>query len=295
VINAGVRHIAHASTASIQVASQTVGGWIIGYGNALVVPWAAPAAAILVVLGLAAAAATVPRLSRVIACFILWPLVFGAVLCVVVQPIWLDRTFAFCAPFVAVAFGAAAGHFFDQRGRTPDKAVKYAGTGLIAAAIVASGWFSYVQMKMPYKPDPYRELARYLDEHVTSGDIIYAPEGATFWGVSRYLIGPDWGSIFKVHDADELDRLKKWQRIHALLGSNVLEHLGLMPETRHLDSFRVPVFTGSSPLPDLKAVKGIWLIVPDDAPLDQLQLCSDQYPEASRFGRLLVYRVPCVP
>jgi hypothetical protein len=68
-----------------------------------------------------------------------------------------------------------------------------------------------------------------------------------------------------------------------------------MPETRHLDSFRVPVFTGSSPLPDLKAVKGIWLIVPDDAPLDQLQLCSDQYPEASRFGRLLVYRVPCVP
>jgi hypothetical protein len=293
VINAGVRHIDHAHTASIQAASQTVGGWIIGYGDAVSAPWARPAAAVLVLLGLTGAAATVPRLFRVVACFIVWPLLFAAVLSAAVQPIWLDRTFAFCAPFVAIAFGTAAGHFFDQRGRTVNQAVVYAGTGLIAAAIVLGGWLAYVQMRTPYKPDPYREVARYLDEHAKSGEIIYAPAGETFWGVSRYLIGPDWGSILKVHDMDEMNKLKKWRRISALAGSNALTRFGLMPETRHLESFRVPVFTGTSPLPDLQAVTAIWLITTEDVPPSELPLCSDRYPEASVFGRLYVYRVPC--
>jgi uncharacterized membrane protein len=293
VLNAGVRHIDHAHTASIQAASQTVGGWIIGYGDAVTAPWARPAAAVLVLLGLAGAAATVPRLFRVVACFIVWPLLFAAALSAAVQPIWLDRTFAFCAPFVAIAFGTAAGHFFDQRGRMVNPAIVYAGTGLIAAAIVLGGWLAYVQMRTPYKPDPYREVARYLDEHVKSGEIIYAPEGETFWGVSRYLIGPDWGSILKVHDMDEMNKLKKWRRISALAGSNALTRFGLMPETRHLESFRVPVFTGTSPLPDLQAVTAIWLITTEDVPPSELPLCSDRYPEASVFGRLYVYRVPC--
>jgi mannosyltransferase len=295
VINAGVRHIDHATTASIQRAGQTVGGWVLGYGAAVAAPWARPAAAVLVVLGLAAAALTLPRLWRVIACFIAWPLLFAALLSVAVQPIWLDRTFAFCAPFVAIAFGAAAGHFFDQRGRTVNQGLVYAGTGLIAAAIAASALLAYVQLRTPYKPDPYREVARYLDQQTRPGEIIYAPEGATFWGVSRYLIGPDWGSMLKVQDAEQLDKLKKWRRIYSLLGPQVLERLGLLPQTRRLDAFKIPVFTGSSPLPDLQGVKAIWLITTEDVPPSELPLCSERYPDASVFGRLYVYRVPCGP
>ncbi len=292
-VNASFRHLEHTSVPSLQSASHTVAGWIIGYGDAALPAWTGPATTIAMAVSLVAIALTLPMLSRLVICFIAWPLLFGAALCFAVQPIWLDRTFAFCAPFVAIAYGAAIGRILATRGRGTGKAALYSSIGLVAAATAGGAWLAYVQATTPYKPDHYRDLARYLAQQVRPGEIIYAPDAATFWGVSRYLIGPDWGNIFQVQDPAELSRLKKWQRLYALLGPTAARRLGLLPTGRRLDSFKVPMFIGFSPLPDLASVTAVWLVVPDDVPLNDLRLCADQYPAPSAFGRLLAYRVPC--
>jgi len=292
-VNASFRHVAHTSAPTLQSASHTVAGWIIGYGDA---PWpacAGSATTIVVAVSLIAIALTLPMLTRLVVCFIAWPLLFGAALSVAVQPIWLDRTFAFCAPFVAIAYGVAIGGILTRLSRGSSKAALYSTIGLVAAATAGGAWLAYVQVTTPYKPDHYRELARYLAEQVKPGEIIYAPDAATFWGVSRYLIGPDWGTIFQVQDTAELSRLKKWQRMYAVLGPTAAGHLGLLPTGRRLDSFRVSMFIGFSPLPDLANVTAVWLLVSDDVSLDDLRPCAGQLPAPSVFGRLLAYRVPC--
>jgi mannosyltransferase len=291
-INASFRHVAHTAAPTLQSAGHTVAGWIIGYGDAPLPAWAGPAATIGVAVTLIAIALTRPMLSRLIICFIAWPLLFGAALSFAVEPIWLDRTFAFCAPFVAIACGVAVGDILTRFSQRSGKAALYSTLGLLAAATAGGAWLAYVQVTTPDKPDHYRELARYLAAQAKPGEIIYAPDAATFWGVSRYLIGPDWGNIFQVQDAGELSQLKKWQRLYAVLGPVAAAHLGLLPAGRRLDSFRVPMFIGSSPLPDLANVTAVWLLVPDDVSLD-LRLCKQQLPAPSVFGRLLAYRVSC--
>ena len=109
-LNAVIRHVPHTYGPSIHAASQTIAGWIIGYGHAPLPQWVAPAATIVVILGLIAAVVSLPRLLRMVACFVAWPLIFGSLLCLAVQPDSLDRTFAFCAPFVAITSGAAMAH-----------------------------------------------------------------------------------------------------------------------------------------------------------------------------------------
>lgn len=292
-VNASFRRVGHTSAPTLQSASHTIAGWILGYGDAPLAAWASPCTTIVVAVSLVAIALILPMLSRLIVCFIAWPLLFGAALCFAIQPIWLDRTFAFCAPFVAIAYGAAIGQMLTRLNQEGNKAALYTMIGLVAAATASGAWLAYLQVTTPYKPDHYRALARYLAEQAKPGEIIYAPDAATFWGVSRYLIGPDWGNIFQVQDAAELSRLKKWQRVYAVLGPGAAGRLGLLPTGRRLDSFRVPMFIGSSPLPDLANVTAIWLLVPDDVPLDGLRLCADGYPAPSVFGRLLAYRVAC--
>ena len=293
VINASFRHVAHTSAPTLQSASHTIAGWIIGYGVAPWPAWANTVTTSVVAASLIAIALTLPLLSRLVICFIGWPLLFAAVLSFAVQPIWVDRAFAFCAPFLAIAYGVAIGGIVTRLSRESSKAALYSATGLIAAATAGGAWLAYAQVTTPYKPDHYRELAWYLAEKVKPGEIVYAPDAATFWGVSRYLIGPDWGNILQVQDTAELFQLKKWQRIYALLGPAAAGRLGLLPTGRRVDSFRVPMFIGFSPLPDLANVTAVWLLVPDDASLNGLRPCAGQLPAPSVFGRLLAFRVAC--
>jgi mannosyltransferase len=297
VINSSLRNaIGHTSGASIPALIQTVGGWFIGYGDPVPLSTSGLAAFFLVVFGLVAALLACPRLLRMVLCFLVWPLLFGAILCVIVQPIWLDRTFAFCAPFVAIAFGAALGQWLGAHGSSAPKLALYAVVGLFAALLVAGGRLAYVQSITPNKPDHYRELAGYLSAHAAPGEVIYAPEYIDFWGVNRYLIGPDWGSALKFQDAGLLDGLKRWRRLYSLLGPVRLERLGVMPETRRIDRFRIPVYTGFTPLPDLPGVTGEWLVSTHGAPLSppgDWHLCAAQYPVPMRFGRLELYHWAC--
>ena len=237
-----------------------------------------------------------PRLSRLVVCFLVWPLLFGAILCVIVQPIWLDRTFAFCAPFVAIAFSAALGDWPGAYGSTAGKSVVYSMFCLFAALVFASGRLAYLQATTPNEPDHFRELAHYLAVHTVPGELIYAPRDEDLWGVNRYLIGADWGRMLKIQDVAVMDARKRWRRLYAWLGPAEFEQLGAMPQTRRLDRYRNPVYREPSPLPDLPTVTGEWLVSIEGAtlsPPDDWRLCTGQYPAPINFGRLEMYHGRC--
>lgn len=82
----------------------------------------------------------VELLRRTILCFILWPLIITALICVSWKPIWLFRSFAFCAPFVAICLGLLC-----DRAKTPHRASMTLGV----AALLGIGWMAYLQAIVP--------------------------------------------------------------------------------------------------------------------------------------------------
>jgi len=288
--------IGHASSPSWPGLVQTVGGWLIGYGEFALPAWLRFAAALLVALGLLAAGLCSARLARMVLCYLAWPLLFGAALCVLVQPIWLDRTFAFCAPFVAIAFGAALGVRLDRAARSARNAAVIAALCAFSVLVAGSAMLAYLQAITPNRPEHYRELARYLAAQSNSGEIIYAPRDIDFWGLNRYLVGPDWGSILEFEDAAVLEPRKRWQRVYAWLGPAELQRLGALPQSRRFDGYRIPVYSGPSPLPDLPGVSGEWLVSVEGEPLAEphaAHLCAGHYPAPIRFGDLELYHWTC--
>lgn len=290
VINSSLHHVPHLVPVSLSAASHTVGGWLVGYGDALP-KWMWTGAAAALVLGVSLAAWANPPLRRTMTCLVLWPLGFGALICLI-RPFWLDRIFVFCAPFIAIILGVGIdGLLRNAAGRT--SGVRLLAAALPVALIAVLVWSGMLQTSHPHKIDHFRELARFLSDHVRAGDIIIAPGDSTFWGISRYLIGPDWGSILIVHDA-ALMREKRWQLVSALLAEKRLERQRLVPLTQRLDGFRVPMFIGSAPRPELAAASGVWVISFDTETEVDLRPCSNHFPPALTFGtRLRAYHIDC--
>jgi hypothetical protein len=297
LVSAGSRDsIGHAGSPSLPALMQTVGGWLIGYGDLPLPAWLRIAAASLVALGLLVAALSGARLARLVLCFLVWPLLFGAILCVLVQPIWLDRTFAFCAPFVAVTIAVAVSQLWELAARGGHRVAAISILCTFGGLIAASAMLAYLQTTRTHKPDQFRELAHFIETNAAAGELIYVPTAVDFWGVNRYLIGPDWGSILKIHDIAVMHLSRRWRLLYASIGQAKLERLGVMPETRHLDRYRIPVYSGMSPLPELPAVTGEWLVAMEGEHLESPEdwrLCTSRYPSPMRFGRLELYHWRC--
>lgn len=296
ILLAHMHHVEHAGSPSLQALTQTVGGWLVGYESSGIPGWALPVAAGTVVAGLVIAVWSVPALLRLVLCCVAWPLLFGALLCWIVQPIWLDRTFAFCAPFVAIAWASALG----QRvfvSREPRSILMRQTVGLLLALWVAGfSWIADRQVERPYKPDHYREAAAYLAMHATAGDVIFAPDDPDFWAVARYLIGPRWGSVLVVEDQADKDRKYRLlnfleNRLHVSLAR--LQALGLAARTRDLSISGRTLYIGNSPLPPDAHARVLWLVTREGNEPQDLPLCTSPWPAPTSFGRTEIFRMPC--
>jgi len=285
IVIAGLRHPHPAPSLSIQALEQTVGGWLVGYGDAMLPPWALSLAFALVAVLLLTLLLTARWLSRFTCCFILWPLLFGGLLQVAIYPIWfVDRTFAFCAPFLAVAGGALLGRAIESGASANNATARYSGIGTVFAVFAALAWAGYLQAVTPHKMQ-YREASAYLRQHMRTGELIYAPEMATFWGIARYLIATDWGSALRIQDPSNPDRSAVWPRIYAHLGADRLKLLHLVPDTRRLDGPVGPLIVGWTPFPELQTTASYWVIVTDGVNLSDLHLCTLQNVESVAFGK----------
>jgi mannosyltransferase len=283
ILYARHRTVGHTLQPSWHALIQTTSGWVLGYGNAPLSQTLHVATACLLLLALIGAAVARSGLLRLMVCFIVWPLVFGALVSVLVSPIWLDRTFAFCGPFVAIALGTALA--------VPDR--PFAGPVVAAALVVlvpAGLWLDHLQTVIPSKPDGYREAAAYLHEHVQAGEIVYLPYYSDLWGISRYLIGPDWGNPLQVQDPGEYNGMRDWLQVH--LGNDRVHEWRIVPVSRELGGFRVPIFTGGWPLPLNTNGRVVWLADVFRDPLNALPFCIP-LEEPARFGRVFVYRLNC--
>jgi hypothetical protein len=246
-----------------------------------------------VALCLAATIVWVPQLRRTITCYIVVPMALAGAVSAVWKPIWLARSFSFCAPFLAVAIGALLARFLAARPGAPMGA-RSVYASLAAAALIAIGWFSFHEQITPWRTQ-YREAAAYLREHVEAGDIVYMPEYTTFWAMSRYLVGPEWGDPLAVQDPVNQDRSEIWPKIYQKLGPQKLELLHLKPQTRRVDGFKVPLFIGWSPLPEASIARSVWVVGGPELQLAELELCRRDVPPTVQFVRVLTYRITCKP
>lgn len=291
MVNAKLRHVGHLIPVSLGEIIYTVSGWILGYRAIEVPAWIQTTVALLIVSILGAGMLFVPRLRRMIACYIVWPLAFTALICVLVKPIWLFRPFAFCAPFLSIAMGALFGHIAQRT-----LAARNVCVALIAVALAGMVWFAGRSIATPWKTQ-FREAADYMRARVQPGDVVYIPDHAVFWGMARYLVGPTWGSLLKVEDPLNQDRSPIWPGIYKRLGTNTLRMLHLDPQTRRLDGFTAPLFIGWSPLPEAQSAKVLWIVgsvhIPYDFQLGQVQVCPTSQVESVAFTEVRVFRLTC--
>jgi mannosyltransferase len=290
LINANFRSISHTHSPSLMDATHTVGGWVLGYGAALENPSLYALMAALLSTALLISAWTVKDVRRLTLWLVFWPLCFGMLLSLAVRPIWLDRVFAFCAPFAAIVLGTALARLFANFRQPRIRVAMSIALALYATASIGTAW---LQSIAPRKTQ-YRELAADLVAKAAPGEFVYVPENIIYWGVARYLVGPEWGSILEVQDPERPDFSEAWQKIYARLGPQKLAWLWLTPRTRQIASPAGPLVVGWSLLPALQTTKSYWVVGNNGLDLATLPLCANRQIVTQKYTGLQLHHVFCI-
>jgi mannosyltransferase len=289
LINANFRSISHTHSASLADGAHTVGGWILGYGDAITNPSVYALVAIAFGAALLVSAWAVKEVRRLAICLVFWPLFFGMLLSVAIRPIWLDRVFAFCAPFAAIVLGTALTRLFENYRQFAPRALVGIALTTCAAGCV---WAAWLQAMEPRKTQ-YRELAAYLVAHKTEGEFVYVPDNIIYWGVARYLVGPQWGSILEVQDPERPDSSEAWRKIYARLGAQKLNWLGLLPRTRQVDSPAGQLVIGWSPVPAMQTAKSFWIVGNNGLNPGEFITCPQRLIVTQKYTGLQLHHVIC--
>lgn len=271
------RSVGHTTIPSLDSVSQTIGGWLIGYGALALPTWVRIGASLLVVIAVSLAIWQGSAESRrVLLCFVCFPLVFAAVFSFAIKPIWLNKTVAFCAPFAVVGcLDGVSSSLAAMSARL--RSLAFAGLGAACAALAVLG---YAQATTPWK-EQYREAAQYLRDRARPNDTVYAPNRVVFWGIARYLAGPRWGSLLAVQDPVNPDGSDRWPRIYDRMGPAWVKRLHLLPSTRFVSTPNGRILIGDTPLPLPAVVVGYWLVRGTGRPAPNVA-CSEGTRETER-------------
>jgi hypothetical protein len=139
----------------------------------------------------------------------------------------------------------------------------------------------------------YREAAAFLAHENTAALPIYVPQNVTFWGIARYLQGPEWGSLLEVQDPVRPDESDTWARIYARMGPEWLQRLHLAPRKRQLATPAGTMWIGLSPLPAEVAAKGLWIVGNNNLLKETAPCGTAARQEVRRFTGVVV--VKCGP
>jgi hypothetical protein len=297
--NSAVRSLSHTSGFSAEAVVTTLSNWLWGDAQALgmLSGWAWRWLATTVVLAAIVHGVWAGGWRRATAlAMVAWPLALGAVLSSAVRPIWLDRTFAFCAPFALLltasllqSMGRACAHRLKASGSI-ERLVMGTGAALIGMVCVQS---TLAVLNGPRKMG-YREAAAFIADHAKGPALVYAPDRPTFWGMARYLIGPDWGDALKVQDPSRSDKSTVWPKVYARLGPKWVARLGLAPQTRSIERHGRLMIIGPSADTRILGATGLYLVEPASSDLSELQLpCQPLQSEEVPFRGVRVFVVSC--
>ncbi|MFN7725212.1 MAG: hypothetical protein ACK5QH_09095 [Rubrivivax sp.] len=297
--NSAVRSLSHTSGFSADAVVTTLSNWLWGDAQALgmLSSWAWRWLATAVVLAAIVHGVWAGGWQRATAlAMVAWPLALGAVLSAAVRPIWLDRTFAFCAPFALLLTASllqSIGRVCAQRLKAGDSVERLAmGTVAILIGTVC------VQSTLAVLDGPrkmgYREAAAFIANHAKGPVLVYAPDRPTFWGMARYLIGPDWGDALKVQDPFRSDKSTVWPKVYARLGPKWVAQLGLAPQSRSIEKNGRLMIIGPSADTRVREATELYLVEPATSDLSELQLpCQPRQSEEVPFRGVRVFVVSC--
>lgn len=238
------------------VIAETLGSLIAG--PAIHQQWAA-GLAIAVGIFVAVAFIAHANLRAVLIGFVATPIGFAIVMSYVLQPMWIDRSFLFTTPFLALAIAQGIVIASDGVARLVGAAGRHIAFGCVVGLLAAGlGWASVWAATHDLKPTNYRAAAREIRSGLRPGDVVFVPDDAAFWGIAGYLVGPDWGSPLTIQDPSNFSQ--KWVKILDWLGPVWRRRLDLEPRGRTLSYDGATLVVGISIPPLVADAKRVWLV-----------------------------------
>lgn len=280
LINASFRSLSHAVEPDLAVIGDTISGWLLGYFPG-VPAFARQASRVFVVLlVLLVLCAGGQRARAVMFSFVVLPVVGIAAVSWMLRPIWLDRTLAFANPFLVIAVVLGLAHI--ARGER---------TAQLLFALIAGAWCLLIlgaghltERSQLSRKMEFREAASFIAQGNAEGLAVYVPVNFRFWGMARYLVGPQWGSLLKVQDPERSDTSETWAGIYRRLGPSWLARLGLQPVTRTINSGQFNIWIGLSPLP-ADVVQAGYFFVGDMTDANRPSACPQGVEQSRRVFR----------
>lgn len=281
LLNASFRSVSHISSFNAQAALLTLGSWLGGSGS---------------MAGVIVVALTVWLLMgpayqrRLVASFVVWPLLLAAVLSMLVRPVWIPRIFVFCAVMFSYALAVQLAAVWRRLGRRYRLPQLWGMLPILGLAFGLSA-LSVNQVLQTHKAE-YREAAESIRTEQGKGSFVYIPQNVIFWGVARYLAGPEWGSLLTVQDPIKPDLSERWRQIYSHLGDEYLRLLHLQPVTRELHTVQPPMVVGWSDYAPLKS-DSYWVLGDNSLDLNELPLCASRTVVIRQYRGVQVYKVQC--
>jgi mannosyltransferase len=289
--NSSIRSISHGSDFGWTPLSRTISGWVLG--GTLHESLLQLAGVFVVVAFCLIAFVMEKRLRPLILCFVVWPLFLGALMSLILRPMWVDRSFAFCAPFVAIVIASVFAKAWESKNEARGyRAVKTASLVAGILLIASMSFFSFHQGTGGRKMQ-YREAATYLLNNTDGNAVIYIPDNVTFWGVARYLRGSNWGNLLKVQDPTQPDKSDRWPQIYAKLGSVWMNRLGLVPDSRTLAGKEGLLVIGWSKSDTVINAENLWVAGNNAVKTQELSLCSQEVLKVVQFKGIRLTQMNC--
>lgn len=274
--NASFRSVSHTHRPDFDHVAQTIGGWLLGYFPGATTTQYTVAAVLVLALVIYLLVSGSAYVRACVVSFVVLPVLVVGIISLVLRPIWLDRTLAYTAPFLAVALAV---HLHERL--RPEARLRAWGAALVVAqlaffAVYGAGW---ERLQAPRKMDFHR-VARDIAQNNTERRDIYVPSNVRYWAMARYLQGPGWGSLLAIQDPAKIDDSDTWRRIYEKLGDTWLQRLHLKGAARFIDTPHGRLWVGYSALPDEVVERGYYF-VGDNKDRDKPQACP-QGRETSR-------------
>ncbi len=199
-------------------------------------------------LGIAGVGMAVARTRLVAGCFLIAPLLVACLLATGLKPIFKPNFFAtLMAPFFAIVLAETTAALRPAL-RMP--IVSGLLGGLFAMAV--AGWVG------KHRSADFLPAAVDLRANLQPGDTIYVPQNVMFWGLARYLAGPQWGSTLEVANPPNA----QWSKVYTRLGPKVIGLLHLQPTTQVLKlPNQVNMMLGDESQVLAEAHSRVWLVV----------------------------------
>jgi hypothetical protein len=181
-----------------------------------------------------------PTSRLLVISYVVVPVLLVFLVCHVLKPVWLTRSFLFAVPVVGVAIGRSLGHWWASLQyssmRAPARWIVATASGVAVCLQVASG---YHEGLTPKQPD-YSVLAAEIRKQASPGDCVAVFDHPHyFWGLARYLIGPEWGDALDVQPPPD----RRWATIVRSLPSTA-SFLGLIPRSDRIDYNGIHILAG---------------------------------------------------